>query len=619
MRRPGDLAMTPTVASPANPIRYRVIVRDPHAHLFEVHCTVDDPAPGGQSFRLPTWTPGSYLIREFARHFVQVRAVSGTTPVAITKTAKDCWQAAPCGGPLTVIAEIYAYDLSVRTAYLDALRGFFSGAAIFLCPDGRSGSPCRVEVVAPEGSPGSRWQVATTLPRVDGPVRGFGSFATADYDELIDHPVEMAELAFASFEAGGVTHDIAVSGRHRGDLGRLAGDLARICQWQIDLFHGGARQRPPFERYLFQITVIGEGYGGLEHRSSTALICRRDQLPPTGAAPVGDGYRGLLGLASHEYFHSWNVKRIKPAAFVPYDLGREAYTRQLWVFEGFTSYYDDLALVRSGVIGVPDYLELLGRTITQVLRTPGRLRQSVAEASFDAWIKYYRPDENSPNATVSYYAKGAVIALALDLTLRAAASSLDELMRGLWQRYGLPGTGVPEGTVEALACELGGAALDDFFARHVAGCEDPPLDALLRAAGVTLRLRAAAGPADRGGTPPKEADALPLAWLGIRLAGDRSAKLAHVLSGGPAERAGLAGGDEIVAIDGLRASAESLQRLPTERREGERIDVLAFRRDELIRTQLTLGAAPQDTCWLELDPAATEAAARRRGEWLGGT
>ncbi len=611
--------MTPTVASAAYPTRYRVIVRDPHAHQLEVHCTVDDPTPAGQSFRLPTWTPGSYLIREFARHFVQVRAVSGTTPVAIAKTAKDCWLAAPCAGPLTVIAEIYAYDLSVRTAYLDALRGFFSGAAIFLCPDGRSGSPCRLELVAPEATLASGWQVATTLPRVDGPAGGFGSFAAADYDELIDHPVEMSEFARASFVAGGVTHDIVVSGRHRGDLGRLAGDLARICQWQVDLFHGAAGERPPFERYLFQIAVVGDGYGGLEHRSSTALICRRDQLPPSGAAPVGDGYRGLLGLASHEYFHSWNVKRIKPAAFVPYDLGREAYTRQLWVFEGFTSYYDDLALVRSGVIAAPDYLELLGRTITQVLRTPGRLRQSVADASFDAWIKYYRPDENSPNATVSYYAKGALVALALDLLLRAAGSSLDELMRRLWQRYGASGTGVPEGTVEALGNELGGAALGDFFARHVDGCEDPPLAALLRDVGVTLRLRAAAGPADRGGTAMKDADARPLAWLGIRLGGERSTKLAHVLRDGPAEQAGLAGGDEIVAVDGLRASAESLQRLATERREGERVDVLAFRRDELIRTQLTLGAAPQDTCWLEIDPAATQGAVARRRDWLGGT
>ena len=321
----------------------------------------------------------------------------------------------------------------------------------------------------------------------------FGGYRAATYDELIDHPVEMAPFALVSFDAGGARHDVAVTGRIRADLDRVARDLARICQWQIDLFAGAPGGRAPFDRYLFQVAAVGDGYGGLEHRASTSLLCRRDELPATGDTGVSEGYRNFLGLASHEYFHSWNVKRIKPAAFSPYDLAREGYTRQLWAFEGITSYYDDLALVRSGVIEPPSYLELLGRAITTVLRTPGRRRQSVAESSFDAWIKFYRPDENTPNAVVSYYAKGSLVALALDLVLRRTGSSLDAVMRALWQRYGQAGVGVPEGAILAIASELAGRELADFFGRYVDGTEDPPLAELLAGFGVTFNLRASIG------------------------------------------------------------------------------------------------------------------------------
>ncbi len=360
--------------------------------------------------------------------------------MAISKEAKDTWRAAPCAGPLTVTARVYAYDLSVRTAYLDATRGYFNGPSVFLCPDGRSGRACEVEIAPPAGAAFAAWRVATTLPSAGAAEFGFGAYRATDYDELIDHPVEMSDFAHVRFTAGGVPHDIAVSGRQRADLDRFARDLARVCQWQCDLFGGAAGAAAPFDRYLFQIAAVGDGYGGLEHRASTSLVCRRDELPQPGAAAIDDAYVNLLGLASHEYFHSWNVKRIKPAAFAPYDLARENYTRQLWVFEGFTSYYDDLALVRSGVIDAKRYLELLGRTITTVLRTPGRHAQSVAESSFDAWIKYYRQDENTPNAVVSYYTKGALVALALDLQLRPRGASLDQLMRTLWERTAAPAT-----------------------------------------------------------------------------------------------------------------------------------------------------------------------------------
>ncbi len=463
------------------------------------------------------------------------------------------------------------YDLSVRTAYLDITRGYFNGPSVFLCPEGREIAPCLLEIAAPAHPSCGHWRVATTLPRADATPWNFGTYRASNYDELIDHPVEMSDFTHVAFEAGGAVHDVAISGRHTTDLGRLAGDLARVCQWQIDLFGGAPGSRAPFDRYLFQVTAVGEGYGGLEHRTSTSLLCSRRELPQPGVAAITDDYRRFLGLASHEYFHSWNVKRIRPAAFAPYDLARENYTRQLWAFEGITSYYDDLALVRSGVISPDSYLELLGRTITTVLRTPGRTRQSVAESSFDAWIKYYRQDENTPNATVSYYAKGALVGLALDLTLRSHRSSLDALMRALWEKYGQSGTGVPEDGIPRLAAEITGQSLDDFFARYVDGTEDPPLAQLLGQVGVSLFTRIGEGARDKGGTPGKRSvDDRPRCTIGARWTPGSELRLQHVFRAGPAAHAGLAAGDVMVAIDGLRATADTLESLLTDHAPGRR-------------------------------------------------
>ena len=308
------------------PVRYTLAVKDSRAHLFEMTCTVTDPEPAGQEFRLPVWTPGSYLVREFARHFVTVRAHCAGVPVQVEKTSKDTWRAAPCGGPLSFVADVYAFDLSVRAAFLDTSRGFVNGSSIFVAALGKESRTCALDLPAPRG-PCAGWRVATTMPAVDTDETGFGQYHAADYDELLDHPLEMGRFEVAAFDTGGARHEIAVTGRHRGDLARLAGDLQRICQTQIDLFGGQPGSSAPFRRYLFQVLALGDGYGGLEHRTSTSLICKRDNLPEAGVGDVSDDYRTLLGLASHEYFHAWNVKRIKPAAFMPYDLSRENYTR----------------------------------------------------------------------------------------------------------------------------------------------------------------------------------------------------------------------------------------------------------------------------------------------------
>ncbi len=593
------------------PLLYRIIPSNPQAHLFTVSCTVAQPAPAGQVLRLPTWIPGSYLIREFARNIVRVWASAGGQGVAVEKIAKDAWRCAPCAGPLLVSYEVYAWDLSVRAAHLDQTHGFFTGSSVFLCPEGLAEQACEVEIAPPEGAEYGAWRVATALPRLTAPEYGFGRYQAESYDALIDHPVEMGSFTLTRFEAHGVPHDVAITGRHGCDLARLTEDLRRVCEWQIDFFGRPA----PMDRYVFQVMAVGEGYGGLEHRASTSLLCSRDDLPHPRMEGLSEEYRGFLGLASHEYFHTWNVKRIKPAAFVPYDLSRENYTRLLWVFEGFTSYYDDLALLRCGLIDVDSYLELLGRTATNVWRGSGRLKQSVADSSFDAWIKYYRQDENAPNAVVSYYAKGALVALLLDLHLRRhSAVCLDDLMRALWRRFGQTGLGVPEHGVQNLAEEISGLDLAPFFACYVAGTGELPLAEACADFGLRFNLRAADGPNDKGGRPSK--NGVGKVTLGAKVAPGNEAKITHVFDDGAAQRAGLAAGDVIVAIGGLRASAGNFDALLQAARGAGSVETFAFRRDELMRFDLPLLPAAFDTVWLELEEDAPAEALARRDRWL---
>jgi predicted metalloprotease with PDZ domain len=594
-------------------IRYAIVPARPEAHLYHVTCTVADPDPSGQQFALPAWIPGSYMIRDFARHVVSIRAGSGRQPVTIGKLDKHTWRAQPAAGPLTVTCEVYAWDLSVRGAHLDTRHAFFNGACVFLRVLGQEHAPCELEIIRPRGARYRNWRVATAMSRKRAKPYGFGVYFASDYDELIDHPVEMGEFALASFRACGVPHDIVITGRHAADTRRLQRDLKRLCEHHIRFFGEPA----PMKRYAFFVTAIGEGYGGLEHRASTALLCSRDDLPREGETGVTERYRTFLGLASHEYFHTWNVKRIKPAAFAPYDLDRENYTTLLWAFEGITSYYDDLALVRCGLIEKKDYLELLGRSITAYLRTPGRTKQSVAESSFDAWIKYYRQDENSPNAIVSYYAKGSLVALCLDLLIRdktRGKKSLDDLMRALWRRHGLTGVGVEEDGIERLVEEVTGLQLRRYFDDWLRSTRELPLKALLATHGVETDLRQPESAQDKGGRPARSKGAAGLAMLGIRARaqGDDSA-VTHVLEGGAAQEAGVAAGDLIVAVEGLRPGQAGLDAALAKRRAGERVRIHAFRRDELMSFDVQLKRAEADTCVL----AESVDGKRLRERWLG--
>ena len=591
-----------------SPVRYSLAPISPEAHRYEVRCTVADPDPRGQQFSLPAWIPGSYLVRDFARHVVAIDAACRGRPVALEKLNKHTWGAAPVRGALTVRAEIYAFDTSVRGAYLDTARGFFNGACVFLCPIGREHRRCVLEIRPPRGRGRSganyrTWRVATAMRRTGAGARGFGAYAAADYDELIDHPVEMGEFALVRFRAGGVAHAVAISGARRLDTARLARDLKRVCEQHIGFWSGAA----PFERYLFLVHAVEAGYGGLEHRASSALLCVRDNLPYAGMKAATQGYRDFLGLASHEYFHAWNVKRIKPSAFVPCDLGRENYTRLLWLFEGVTSYYDDLALVRSGLIGRDQYLEVLGRNITSHLRTPGRTRQTLVESSFDAWTKFYRRDENTPNAVVSYYLKGSLVALCLDLLIRERTrgrKSLDDVMRALWRRFGKRAKGVGEGDFERLAEEVTGLGLASFFGLALRSTRELPLKPRLGAHGIEMELRAAESSRDQGGGPAgggsRPAAGRPS--LGVRTRSEgREIVVTHVLDDGAAQAAGIAAGDAIVAVDGMRPGPGGLDGLLDRRRPGESVRVHLFRRDELIELRVVLRRSPRDTCYLSAE------------------
>jgi predicted metalloprotease with PDZ domain len=598
------------------PIRYTIRPKSLVAHLFEVACTVDDPDPNGQQFQLPAWIPGSYLIRDFARHVGSVQARSGRRPLPIAKLDKHTWITAPTAEAVTVTIEVYAFDLSVRGAYLDATRGFFNGPCVFLRPLGKDNRACDVDILPPRGAKARAWRVATTLRRKDAPVDGFGIYRAADYDELIDHPVEIGTFTLGQFEAGGVPHAIAISGRHDADMDRLCKDLKRLCERHIALFDAPA----PFKRYLFLVNAVGDGYGGLEHRSSTALLCSREELPRRGTRGVTESYRTFLGLASHEYFHAWNVKRIKPAAFTPYDLTRENYTTLLWAFEGITSYYDDLLLARSGLISEQEYLEGLGRSITNLLRNPGRKQQTIGESSWDAWIKYYRQDENTPNSQVSYYLKGSLVALALDLSIRARThgrKSLDDVMRALWKRYGQTGEGVPEDGVERIVEQIAKVRMRGFFDRALRSTQELPLAQALREVGLEMQLRPAESWTDRGGKVQRERPPQPAIAIGARIAEDAiGVRLTHVLNGGSAQAAALAAGDVIISVDEIKVNARNFEQRLHAHRSGDSVLLHFFRRDELNRTQLTIAAAPADTCALSV-VASDRAAARRRANWLG--
>ncbi|HVE87984.1 MAG TPA: PDZ domain-containing protein [Myxococcales bacterium] len=577
-------------------VRYRVSMPQPHTHLFQVEARFP-AADDVLTAVLPVWTPGSYLVREYARHLQDVTAIAEDgEALPIQRPDKRSFRVASRGRPVLFRYRVYANELTVRTSHLDGSHGYFNGATLFLYAEAMRAREHRVRVEAPAG-----WQTFVALESQGE------DFVAADYDELVDSPFEVGPQQPLHFHAAGVPHQVVLWGDAPLDRDKLLGDLQRVCETESKLFGG-----LPMKRYLFLVYLTDKGRGGLEHKASTALLFPRQGL--TNAK----GWEDFLTLAAHEYFHLWNVKRIKPRALVPFDYSQEVYTQLLWAFEGATSYYDNLLVRRAGMMSAWRYLTRAGEALTALHGTPGRRVQTLVDASFVSWIKHYRPDENSPNSAISYYLKGELVALLLDLELRRATSdarSLDDVMRLLWSRYG-DERGVPEDGVEAAASEVAGKDLGPFFDRALRSTEELDYSAFAHV-GLEARFRVRESAGDKGGTPPrwKGAELRPRGWLGLSTKGQNA--VASVLDGSPAMLAGIYPDDELLALDGYKVDGGSLLQRIDDRRPGESVTLTLFRRDKLLSVPVTLGQKPADAVYLAKVDKPTDAQKAAYQSWLG--
>lgn len=552
-------------------VHYQIEFDDYRQHF--IHVTIRFLANPNQMLWLPTWIPGSYLIREFAKHIESVQAYDEAgRNLKIQKKTKNQWQLFNAEYELiTVEYDVYAYDLSVRGAYVDDTRLYVNPACVCMAVAGQEQDVCEVELFIPSAL--QHFTLATGLSYRQF-MQGRFTLSSQNYDELIDSPFELAEQSRFEFNVENgetlIPHQFVISGRHSANLTRLKQDILKICQTQVDLF-GSA----PFKDYTFMTMATGSHYGGLEHCNSTSLITPRQDLPKHDEPEqASEDYQRYLGLCSHEYFHAWLVKFIRPENFVNYQLNQESYTRLLWIFEGFTSYYDDLILYRSGVISQQNYLKLLTAQINRYLQNDGRKIQSVSESSFDAWIKYYRQDENSNQAGTSYYNKGALVALCLDLSLRLHGSSLDDVLRQFYQQA-QQGKQVTENSIYDICQQLTGQDWQERIQFLVESTEELPLEQLLASFGVEYRVKSKTS-LPFGLTLKQQADGVLIQTAQRQATGSQ---------------AGLSAHDVIVAIDGIKATIELCQKISQDKRYRS-VKVHAFRRDELMQFDVVTGEYP---------------------------
>ena len=567
-------------------IQYTVWPADLHGHRYRVKLHIAKPNPDGQILQMPAWIPGSYLIRDFSKHIESIEAYSVDAPkkkIALNRINNDQWRLPRVSGAVEVHTTVYAFDSSVRAAYLDTERAFFNASSLCLEVKGQESLPCSLAIVAPDEGFTDHWSVQTSLRSVKTDARGFGFYLSQNYDDLLDHPVAIGEFQVLRWKSNGVPHSMPIQGcMHQIDAKRLAQDLQAICSSTINLFEPKTK-RAPFSNYLFLVNALHNGYGGLEHRDSTALLCRRDQIPQQGIPLEESAYREFLGLCSHEYFHAWLVKRIQPRAFQPYDLSKRNHTGLLWLFEGFTSYYDDLQLLRSKRIDLKTYLGLVSNNWNSILRGPGRHKQSLTDSSFDAWTKYYQADENTPNAVVSYYGKGALLALGLDLQIRAFSKnkkSLDDLMRLIWQKHGITLDGIAEDGLDDLIFTLLGAGFtktwNEIKSKYIFGTEDIPIQKWISSKLIAVKAK-----------PQTKLEKLKLQF-GIRYTESSGwLKVTHVLDGGLAQSAGLATGDLLASINGQRITNTRWDKILGSLLEGQSMSI-CFYRDDLMHERMAL-------------------------------
>jgi predicted metalloprotease with PDZ domain len=580
------------------PLRYELAVDDVNAHLLAVQLTLPAAPEDADHLEalLPAWTPGSYLLREYARFIQQVEARDAQgNPLEVRKVEKARWRIAlppeARGQAVTLRYRVYGYDLSVRAVHVDAGHAFINSPAALMMLEGYHDHPCTLDVRAHDPA----WSIFTSLERTDGhgTPQGQATFRADDYTQLIDRPLELGPHQEHTFEAAGVTHRLVMEAPHAAPIPRLLEDLTRIVEAAAALFGG-----LPYTTYLF-LVLAGDGAirGGLEHLDSTVLMF------PRRGYHTAKGYEDFLALAAHEHFHVWNVKRIRPHVLGPFDYTREAYTRALWLMEGATCYYENRILLRAGLLTPARYLELLLERHNALMNIPGRKLQSLEESSFDAWIKLYRPDPANVNTTVSYYLKGEVAACVLDLAIRQrsqGARSLDDVMLALWSDFREHGAGFDEDRLQARIEAAVQLDLDDLFAAVIRGTQELPLPELLDAFAIDLT--------------PRETTGKP--WLGIKPGtSDGLISADQIFSGSPAEAAGVCPGDLLLAIDHERVIQSNLADLLDSLPRNQSVPLHVFRRGVLIQLSLPVEAAP--AIWQITErPEADPEAIARRDAWL---
>lgn len=582
------------------PVRFRVILVEPEKHRVRIEATYHGLGDSSDvTLFLPVWTPGSYLVREYAQFLTNVQATGDDGDARqVRKSSKSSWVVDTRDtNSIHVSYEVYGHDLGVRNNHIDSTHAFLTPTAVFLYPEDRLGDAIEVDVVAP-----ANWQVFTQLRRL---MDSHAFFAATDFDELFDSPIEVGPHPSFEFEVAGAKHTVVFWGKGNYEIERLTRDLPPIVQANAAVFGG----KLPYESHLTVVLLTEDQFGGLEHRCSTALMYPRHEFSSAKGScdlPVTDEkYIGFLSLFAHEHFHTWHVKRIRPEALGPFDYQRENYTRDLWTIEGITNYYNDLTLLRAGRIDAQRFLSLLATQIKRLDGVPGRFAQSLEESSYDAWIRLYRPHENNINATVSYYLKGHIVAALLDVYLRAetdGVKGLDDVMGYLWQHHS-DERGYPEAKFDELVLDATGIDVASLFDKWVRRAEELELDEIF--SGVGLKLQRTW---DEAGPKP---------WIGIStkpLAGRLT--VATVLAGTPAHGK-LSPGDEIVAINGFRVGPSNLQELLRVAGVGNSADVHVFRDGILMTVTLDIGAEPPTKySFVALEDQADDILASRQA-WLG--
>ena len=568
-------------------VRYQLELADLAGHYIDVTLEFVPQAHQPVVMALPAWIPGSYMIRDFARHLLDIRAEDADGPLTLTQLDKQRWSLTPGLLPVTVQYKVYAFDLSVRANYLSSEIAVINPAATCLQVQGLEYQPHQISIL--RGQAPTHWQVATGLPRTATTAAlAFGDYLANSYAQLIDSPLLAGALDIASFMVDGVPHHLVLCGAVATDIQRIAADLLPLCQAQRQVF--GALPADLTE-YWFLTWVVDNGYGGLEHRNSTLLLCNRFDLPnPRLPQEYSEEYQNFLALCSHEYFHTWWVKRARPTPYLDYQLAAEQYSTQLWLYEGFTSYYDDLSLLRTGKLSLEQYLTGLAKTISRLQRAPANTRQSLADSSFNAWTRFYRQDENAANAIVSYYAKGSLLAFCLDAELHALGLTLDGLMQRCWQQYGAPESGSDDQRFFALLASY--SQSDALVATVRAWVNTAELLPLVRAAeilGLSLSWRQPEHPLDLSGDKSLP---LPSVEPGFLFEGSAEGlKLTAVRNGTAAHQAGFSSGDLLIAVQGFKASENTLKQLLSRASPGDVLPCHLFRQQRLLQLDLQLWPA----------------------------